>query len=120
MAHDEMLDISAPDVERLTKSRDKIWMYWASEDSWVGSQREHVLSLVEFDPDKTIIAPGIPHAFCISECVDHRLRTSEPSQRIVHRFPNNVLIGYVPVEVRGPKVAKLRDNKWCRLVINND
>jgi hypothetical protein len=70
MANDEMNTIRELDIDLIRRKNHRLWMYFAEQDDWVGNQREHILRAFSGDGEHVQIvhgAPGIPHAFCISE-----------------------------------------------------
>ena len=69
MAHHEMEEIKDLDIELLSAHRDKLWLYFADKDDWVGRQKARILQT--FDPAVPLTrinleVKGVPHAFCIS------------------------------------------------------
>lgn len=73
MAGHEMTTIRDLDVDLLTSNKDRIWMYFAEEDEWVGEHKD-TISKVFDDRQSVRVVHGhrdIPHAFCISEYSDY-------------------------------------------------
>jgi Lipid-droplet associated hydrolase len=72
MAHDEMRTIRDLDISQLKESHRRLWMYFAERDDWVGEQRESILQAFDAGDESVNVVHGhrgIPHAFCISECL---------------------------------------------------
>lgn len=70
MADDEMKTVRELDVSFLREFSDRVWFYYAERDSWVGAQREVVLSALRGTPAEARVVHGrsdILHGFCISE-----------------------------------------------------
>jgi hypothetical protein len=70
MAHDEMITICDLDVDLIKEHKDRIWIYFAERDEWVGESREKVVKTLDYDAGSLRIVQGeagVPHAFCISE-----------------------------------------------------
>ena len=70
MANDEMRTVVELDVDFLCEFSNKIWIYYAEKDDWVGGQREVVLRALRGTPAEARVVHGrsdIPHGFCISE-----------------------------------------------------
>lgn len=67
MADEEMKTIKDADVDLLTTFGDRIHLYFAENDDWVGQQKETLLKM--FDERHRVVHgdSDIPHAFCISE-----------------------------------------------------
>lgn len=69
MGHDEMVTIKDLEEDVLREHKERIWMYFAETDGWVGQSREKVTKACDFDPKALRVVHGqadIPHAFCIS------------------------------------------------------
>ncbi|OCH94712.1 alpha/beta-hydrolase [Obba rivulosa] len=69
MADDEMNTIQDLDVRLLQDYRDRIHIFFAEHDDWVGEQKEAILSAFHPDPRSLKIVHAhedIPHAFCIN------------------------------------------------------
>jgi hypothetical protein len=74
MAHEEMLTIKDLDAALLDKYKEKVYVYLADKDDWVGLANKdailRALSPVEAEHHGSVkIVHGredIPHAFCIS------------------------------------------------------
>lgn len=72
MANEEMKSIKNLDTDVIEQYQDKLRVFHAEQDDWVGEERERLLRLLDHirvaHPSRFIIAPtGVPHAFCISE-----------------------------------------------------
>ena len=74
LAHDEMKTIRDLDVQLLHEHAEKLHMYFAEEDGWVGDERDNILEALKglhgSDGPVVKVVHGhrdIPHAFCISE-----------------------------------------------------
>lgn len=67
MADEEMKTIKYADVDLLTTFGDRIHLYFAENDNWVGEQKELLLKM--FDERHRVVHgdSDIPHAFCISK-----------------------------------------------------
>jgi hypothetical protein len=69
MGHEEMVNIRDLDTALLDEHKDRIWLYYAEKDGWVGNQKEAVLRAIDAYPGYVRVVHGhrdIPHAFCIS------------------------------------------------------
>ena len=69
MADDEMRTVLDLDVNFLREFSDKLWLYYAERDHWVGEQREVVLRVLRGTPAEVRVGYGhsdIPHDFSIS------------------------------------------------------
>ncbi|KAF8898924.1 hypothetical protein BD779DRAFT_1486254 [Infundibulicybe gibba] len=70
MAHDEMSAIRDLDLSWIDHKTQRLFIYLADHDDWVGNQKTTIL---EFLTETGLICgivhgqPGIPHAFCISK-----------------------------------------------------
>ncbi|EKM61299.1 uncharacterized protein PHACADRAFT_180430 [Phanerochaete carnosa HHB-10118-sp] len=68
MAHEEMKAITTLDEGLLQRNKERLHVYFAEGDGWVGGQKEKVLRAL--DGEETVkVAHGtadIPHAFCIN------------------------------------------------------
>lgn len=73
MAYDEMHTIKDLDLALLEDCRDKLCFYYAEQDDWVGDEKLRVLDALHPHREAVSIVHdevhGIPHAFCISECL---------------------------------------------------
>jgi Lipid-droplet associated hydrolase len=72
MANEEMKSIKNLDIDVIEQYQDKLRVFHAERDDWVGEERERLLGLLDpvrvAHPSRFIIAPtGVPHVFCISE-----------------------------------------------------
>lgn len=71
LADEEMKTISALDEVSLKEHQNKLWLYFAEHDDWVGEGREEIIKT--FHPGHELavrVVQGeadMPHAFCISE-----------------------------------------------------
>jgi len=69
MGHEEMVNIRDLDTALLDEHKDRIWLYYAEKDGWVGNQKEAVLRAIDAYPGYVRVVHGhrdIPHAFCIN------------------------------------------------------
>ncbi|EMD41940.1 hypothetical protein CERSUDRAFT_110493 [Gelatoporia subvermispora B] len=69
MAGDEMNTIKDLDVALLQQFRDRIHLFLAEQDDWVGTQKEAILDAFHPDAESVKIVhdhQDIPHAFCIN------------------------------------------------------
>ncbi|KAH9059748.1 hypothetical protein EDB87DRAFT_1675003 [Lactarius vividus] len=69
MADDEVKTVLGPDVGFLRDFSDKVWLYYAERDDWVGGQREVILRSLRGTPAEVRAVHGrshIPHGFCLS------------------------------------------------------
>ncbi|KAK7680572.1 hypothetical protein QCA50_016354 [Cerrena zonata] len=66
MADEEMKTIKEADVDLLTTFGDRIHLYFAENDNWVGEQKDLLLKM--FDERHRVVHgdSDIPHAFCIN------------------------------------------------------
>ena len=65
-----MRTITELDEELMNEHQDKLWLYFAERDDWVGDSREEIIGTFHVDHGAVRIVHGeadIPHAFCISE-----------------------------------------------------
>ncbi|CAL1695105.1 unnamed protein product [Somion occarium] len=72
MADEEMKTIKEADTHLLRTHSDRIHIYFAEDDDWVGDQKELLLGIFSEHQGNVKIVHGhrdIPHAFCISECI---------------------------------------------------
>ena len=69
LAHDEMNTVKDPDVPLLQTFSNRIHLYYAAHDGWVGEQKDLLLKELELHIDVKIAhgADDIPHAFVISK-----------------------------------------------------
>lgn len=70
LAYNEMNTIKELDVDLLQKYRDRIHIFFADTDGWVGGQKETIIKALDADQESVQIIHGqhdIPHAFCISK-----------------------------------------------------
>ncbi|KAI0080372.1 hypothetical protein K474DRAFT_1590061 [Panus rudis PR-1116 ss-1] len=70
MADDEMKTIREPDEDLLKHYSDRIHLYFAQKDDWVGDNEGELLRALEQHWENVKIIHGqadIPHAFCISK-----------------------------------------------------
>lgn len=68
LADEEMETITALDDGLLKEHRDKLWLYFAKHDDWVGDGREEIIKTFHPDHEGVRVVQGEPpHAFCISE-----------------------------------------------------
>ncbi|KAI9443998.1 hypothetical protein H4582DRAFT_1918432 [Lactarius indigo] len=73
MADDEFKTVLGPDADFLREFSDKVWLYYAERDDWVGGQREVVLRTLRGTPAEVRVVHGpsdIPHGFCLNHSVD--------------------------------------------------
>ena len=57
--------------ELLREHQDKLWLYFAESDDWVGESREEIVRAFRSDHEPIHVVHGeadIPHEFCISGC----------------------------------------------------
>lgn len=69
MADDEMKTIRDVDDALLEQYRDKMWLFFARHDDWVGKNKERVLTKLGAESCTTRVVhgtAGVPHAFCIN------------------------------------------------------
>lgn len=86
MAHDEMKVIRALDQELLAAHKEKIWLYFARNDSWVGESRNDIVRVIGKESLRVVDGErDIPHAFCISECSLLEFTTRHAELHILHR-----------------------------------
>jgi len=77
MARDEMNTVEALDADTLRENREKIFVYYAAKDDWVGDEKTAVLEVLGRSDERTYDDPGdTPHSFCV---------TREHSQRVADR-----------------------------------
>jgi hypothetical protein len=71
MANEEMKSIKNLDIDVIEQYQDKLRVFYGERDNWVGEERERLLGLLDpirvTHPSRFIIAPSVPHVFCISE-----------------------------------------------------
>ncbi|KAF9020319.1 hypothetical protein BDZ89DRAFT_1020242 [Hymenopellis radicata] len=65
-AHDEMKMITEPMQELIDSHADRVRMYFADVDGWVGQNREVIVSRFKGPVDNIFLATNVPHAFCIN------------------------------------------------------
>jgi len=69
MAHEEMVRIGDLDVPTLENNKQKLWMFLAEKDDWVGSNKEALIEAMAGELSSIRIVHGergIPHAYCIN------------------------------------------------------
>ncbi|KZV71194.1 hypothetical protein PENSPDRAFT_751907 [Peniophora sp. CONT] len=73
LAHDEMKTICDLDIQLLREHAEKLHLYFAEEDGWVGNERDKIIETLKdlhgSDGPAVKIVHGhrdIPHAFCIN------------------------------------------------------
>ncbi|KLO20747.1 alpha/beta-hydrolase [Schizopora paradoxa] len=70
MANDEMHMIRELDIATLNENKQKIWMFLADRDDWVGEENKRVIVQAMADEPENIRVVhgrnGIPHAYCIN------------------------------------------------------
>lgn len=96
MARDEMASVKALEAPLLKKHSEKIYLYCASKDDWVGKEKEGVIAALG-GPSERIVEDidDTPHAFVITEstllckavdcgsrCSSGRLRYKGHSHRV--------------------------------------
>lgn len=72
MAHEEMKTIKDVDRDLFSVYADRMHLYFAENDGWVGKQKNLLLDLVDERHRIVHGSSDIPHAFCISkyhECI---------------------------------------------------
>ena len=70
LADEEMETIRALDEVLIREHQNKLWLYFAEHDDWVGGGREEIVKTFHPDHEAVRIVHGeadIPHAFCISK-----------------------------------------------------
>ncbi len=66
-AYDEMKMITEPKQELIDSHADRIRMYFADVDGWVGQNREEIVAHFKGPAENIFFATNVPHAFCISK-----------------------------------------------------
>ena len=70
MAGEEMNTIKDLDIPLLEKLGDKLYFFFATEDNWVGANKEVIVKALSGEAHSIRIVHGrhgIPHAYCISK-----------------------------------------------------
>lgn len=67
MAREEMEMIKSPDEHFLKHHSSKFWLYYGTQDNWVGEEREKIINILEDLGELKIVhcKHGIPHDYCI-------------------------------------------------------
>lgn len=69
MAHEEMMTIKGLDEDLLRRNKERLHVYFADQDHWVGEQMWEVLRVLGSEEETVKVVhgePGIPHSFCIN------------------------------------------------------
>lgn len=69
MSHDEMQSVKEADFKFIASHDNRIRIYFAGKDGWVGKHKQVIMSELKTSSPRTVVAigPDVPHAFCISE-----------------------------------------------------
>lgn len=65
-SHDEMTMILDLDIELMNAHAERLRMFFAGEDGWVGSHRDYIISRFTGPSDHLCLANDVPHSFPIS------------------------------------------------------
>ncbi|KAK0245675.1 hypothetical protein EDD85DRAFT_27138 [Armillaria nabsnona] len=76
MSHDEMQSVKEADFEFIASHDNRIRIYFAGKDGWVGKHKQVIMSELKTSSPRTAVAigPDVPHAFCINHSQQVALR----------------------------------------------
>ncbi|PBK77374.1 hypothetical protein ARMSODRAFT_1012538 [Armillaria solidipes] len=76
MSHDEMQTVKEADFEFIASHDNRIRIYFAGKDGWVGKHKQVIMSELKTSSPRTAVAvgPDVPHAFCINHSQQVALR----------------------------------------------